>query len=161
VIHLPLQGGVDLIPQGGTHRYGGGMGLWFSDCLDATALSGISFWVRGDTPTDTATVTLLMEETEPPTPPTAGSVIGSCPGTSPDECVHPSHVFMVTDTWTEIRVPWSSFSAGNAAGTSVVVDGHNLFQIQFDVGLEWVPRDDVYEPVAAPYELLLDELTFY
>ena len=45
-------------------EYGGGMGLWLSACLDATAFTGISFWVRGNAPSHARPMlTLLMEET--------------------------------------------------------------------------------------------------
>ncbi len=143
-------------------EYGGGMGLWISACLDASAFSGISFWARGNAPTGNAVLTVMLEETTSSTPATADSQIGTCPGTDADEnCIHPSFTFEVTDTWTEIRVAWNRLSGGLAAGVAVPVDGHNIWQIQFDIGVEWVEGDPEYLPVPAPYELVIDDLTFY
>jgi hypothetical protein len=141
-------------------EYGGGMGLWISDCLDATAFSGISFWVRGNAPTGTAKLSLCMEETTSSTPETADSQIGTCPGTT-EECVHPSIEFEVPSdgSWAEIQVPWGNLGRGSAAAQP---DGRNIWQIQFDIGLEWVEGDGgEYVPVAAAYELVVDDLTFY
>jgi len=44
----------------------------------------------------------------------------------------------------------------------VVVDGHNIWQIQFDVGLVWADNGaGVYEPTPAEYEFVVDDMTFY
>ena len=142
-------------------EYGGGMGLWISECLDVTAFSGISFWVRGNAPTGDAKVSILMEETTSSTPTTADDKIGTCTGTD-DTCIHPSFTFPVTDTWTQVEVAWSALTPGDAAGTPVVADGSDVWQIQFDVGLVWEPDEmDVYHPTPAEYELVIDDLTFY
>ena len=142
-------------------EYGGGLGLWISECLDATAFSGISFWVRGNGPTATAKLSLLMEETTSATATTPDDSIGTCMGTDMT-CVHPSFTFPVTDTWTQIEVPWSSVMPGNAAGTTVVADGSNIWQIQFDIGLVWTTDTaGVSHPTPAPYEFVVDNLTFY
>jgi hypothetical protein len=140
--------------------YGGGMGLWISECLDATAFSGLSFWVRGTSPTGTAKLTLLMQETTSSMPAT-GTSIGTCTGTD-TTCVHPIYNFPVTDTWTEVRVAWAAVTPGNANGTRVVADGHNIWQIQFDVGLVWAPNEaGAYVPTPAPYDFAVDDMTFY
>lgn len=140
-------------------EYGGGMGLWISECLDLTAFSGISFWVRGNSPTGDAELSLLMEETTSTM--ASGTSKGTCTGNE-ETCVHPTFVFPVTDDWTEVEVAWSEVTAGDAAGTPVVPDGSNIWQIQFDVGLVWV--DDgtgVYQPTPAEYELAVDDVAFY
>ena len=145
--------------------YGGGMGLWLSECLDATAFSGLSFWVRGNTPMGTAKLSIMMEETTSNMPATATSKLGTCPGTDTGDtptCVHPSFNFPVTDTWSEVRVAWSAATPGDANGTRVVPDGRNIWQIQFAVELIWV--DDgtgTYVPTPAPYEVAIDTVTFY
>ncbi len=142
--------------------YGGGMGLWISECLNATNFSGISFWVRGSAPTGQAKFTILMQETTPATPSKVGSKAGTCQGTD-TTCVHPTYMFTVTDTWTQIQIPWASFTAGNAAGTPVKPDGRNIWQIQFDIGLNWVTPDggSAAVPVPGAYKLDVDTLTFY
>jgi hypothetical protein len=141
-------------------KYGGGMGLWIDSCLNATAFTGISFWVRGIAPAGTATLSIRMDETVPSTPDANGK-FGSCPGDS-TTCKNPQYPFPVTGTFTEIRAPWSAFTAGSAAGTSVKPDGRNIIQIQWDIGLKWVGDDaGVYAPVPAEYELVIDSVTFY
>jgi hypothetical protein len=141
-------------------KYGGGLGLWIDNCLNATAFTGISFWVRGIAPAGTATLSVRMGETISSTPDSNGKY-GICPGDS-TTCVNPQFSFPVTDTWTEIRAPWSAFKAGSAAGTSVKPDGRNIVQIQWDIGLSWAADDaGVYVPVPAAYELVVDTVTFY
>jgi hypothetical protein len=145
-------------------EFGGGMGLWLSTCLDLTAFAGISFWVRGNMPTSEGEFVVFMEETTSETPDQYGN-LGTCPG-DPDpevgECVHPSFKFSVTEEWTEVQAPWSEFAAGSSMGTPVSVDGHNIWQLQFGVELEWLP-DAAGEYVAtpAPYELVVDSVTLY
>jgi hypothetical protein len=141
--------------------YGGGMGTWLSACLDATAFSGVSFWARGSSPKGTGKLTLSMGETTPATPAKAGDKVGTCDGDM-KTCLHPTADFDVADTWTEIKIPWAGFTAGDAAGTPITPDGSNVTQLQFAVELNWVPDDaGEYAPVAAPYELVIDGLTFY
>lgn len=144
-------------------KYGGGLGTWLSACLDASAFKGVSFWVRGNTPDAKATFTLQMGDTLPSTPAMAGGTFGSCPGTIEDKtCVHPAFVFDVTDTWTKVEVPWDSLAPGTAAGKSVTATGKNVTQLQFGVGLVWTADSaGVYAPTPAPYELVVDTLSFY
>lgn len=142
-------------------NFGGGEGIWLSACLDATKLSGISFWVRGDAPKGEGIFTLAMGETTPATPAKTGDKTGSCPGDAMT-CVSPKFTFPVTDTWTEIKVAWADFTPGDAAGKGIDADGHNITQVQFAVELNWVPNDaGEYAPVPAPYELAIDSVAFY
>ncbi|HEX6277273.1 MAG TPA: hypothetical protein VFZ53_29730 [Polyangiaceae bacterium] len=143
-------------------EYGGGMGLWLSACLDARAFEGVSFWVRGNAPNmGTATMSLLMEETTPTTASKPGTCMGIDTGDAPT-CVPPKATFMVGEEWAEVELTWAHFSAGKAETTPIVADGHNIWQLQYDIGLSWV--DDgtgTYVPTAAPYELVIDGITFF
>jgi len=142
-------------------KYGGGMGTWLSGCLNATQFAGFSFWVKGNLPMGKGTLTVSMMETLSSTPAKAGDKVGTCTGTA-TTCVHPTYLFNVTDTWTKVQVPWSSFTAGSAAGTAVTPNGRNITQLQFGVGLNWVSdASGAYVPVPAPYELVVDTLAFY
>jgi hypothetical protein len=142
-------------------NYGGGMGAWLSTCLNATSFTGVTFWVKGTTPKGTATFTLQMGDTLPSTPAKAGDAIGTCSGTS-TTCVHPTFAFPVTTAWTQVKIPWTSFTAGNAAGTTVKPDGRNITQFQVGVDLNWMPdAAGVYQPVPAPYDVTMDTLAFY
>ena len=143
-------------------EWGGGMGVWISGCLDATAFSGISFWVRGIAPTATAKISLFMKQTTSSVPAQSTSKTGTCPGVTDTTCIHPKYEFEVTDTWTEVKVPWAAFTPGDADGTPVPADGSSIWQIQFDIGLMWMPdAAGTYLPVPAAYELVVDDLTFY
>ncbi|MGC4087749.1 MAG: hypothetical protein QM756_07600 [Polyangiaceae bacterium] len=137
-------------------KYGGGLGLWLNPCMDASAFAGISFWVRGNMPTGKAKFNLSMGDTTPSVAAKAGDGIGTCTGTA-TTCVHPYYAFDVTDTWTEVKIPWGSFTAGNAAGTVVKPTGKNITQIQWGIELVWAGST----PTAAPYELAVDTLSFY
>ncbi len=142
-------------------NYGGGMGTWFSACVNATKFAGISFWARGNAPK--VSLKIPMQETLPSTPATAGDKIGTCGGTIADKtCVHPIFTFPVTNTWTKIEAPWTAFTPGSAAGTAVSPDGRNITQIEFAIELIWVPDTaGVYMPTPAPYDLAVDSITFY
>lgn len=147
-------------------QYGGGMGVWLADCFNASVFSGISFWVRGIAPTGSAKLSLPMEATTSALPKTVTSKIGTCPSTTNAEtdCVAPSYSFPVTDVWTQIKVPWASFTAGSAMGTPVKVDGNSITQVQFDIGVKWVPDatdETKYVPEPAEYELVVDTIAFY
>jgi hypothetical protein len=131
--------------------FGGGMGLWLGRCLDLTEFSGISFWVRGDAPTGDAKLSLCMSDTT-----SNVSNTGQCDGEG-DDCVHPQYTFDVTDEWTLVEVAWSNFTPGESAGPDVVPDGSNVWQIQFDIGLEWGADG----PTPAAYELVVDDLTLF
>ena len=142
-------------------NYGGGMGTWLSACVNATHFAGIAFWVRGKVPMDKGTLTLSMQETLPSTPAKVNDAIGTCAGTG-TACVHPTFQFDVTDTWTKVQVPWASFTPGITPATTVTPDGRNIIQIQFGVGLIWAPdTTGAVVPTPAPYELVVDTLSFY
>jgi hypothetical protein len=97
-----------------------------------------------------------MEETTP-----VDDGDGTCEGTA-DTCIHPSYTFPVTEEWTQLEIAWSDFTAGDAAGTAVDPDGTHIWQIQFDISLEWQEGESgEYEPIPDAYELVIDDLTFY
>ncbi len=138
------------------------MGLWLSGCVDASKFSGISFWARGVAPTGTAKLSVLMKATTSSTPATATAKTGPCAGITDKTCIHPKYDFEVSSTWTQVKVPWTAFTAGDAAGTPVQPDGSTIWQIQFDIGLQWMPdATGAYAPVPAPYELVVDDMAFY
>jgi hypothetical protein len=145
-------------------EFGGGMGFWMS-CIDLSAYEGISLWVRGTTPTGTAHFTLAMEETSAPLEedPAGG---GTCEATADDDCAAAGVEIPVTSTWTELLIPWVSFTGGVAAGgTPVTVDGHNITGMNFNISLTYVPSDPddpegEYVPAAGGYDLQLDDIQF-
>ena len=116
-------------------NYGGGLGIWMSTCINATAFTGVSFWVRGTAPTGKATLKISMGDTLTSMP-TSGTKIGTCPGTD-KTCIHPLYEFPVTADWVQIKAPWTAFKAGDAAGTPVIPNGRNIEQFGIDLGLVW------------------------
>ena len=151
---------------GANGLYGGGMGLWLSGCVSATAFSGISFWVKGDAPNPmpNATFTMQMLETLPVTPATPDGNAGTCAGDD-KTCLAPTFEFPVTSEWVQIKAAWSGFKAGSAAGTAVVPDGKDIVQVQWAEGLVFAPPEGdaggAYVAVPAAYELLVDDIAFY
>lgn len=146
--------------------YGGGMGLWLSKCLDASAFSGLSFWVSGSTAM--AKVTLSMEETTSTTPAKVGDKPGTCASAVKEACVHPSYAFAVaeSDGWKQVKIPWGAFTGGSAAGTAVAATGKHIVQLQIAAELNWIPDPTdptgvKYVAVPAPYKLVVDSLAFY
>ena len=60
------------------------------------------------------------------------------------------------------RMAWADVMPGSNLGEPVVADGKRLSQIQFDIALAWkADADGVYHPTPAPYELVVDGLSFY
>jgi hypothetical protein len=143
-------------------KYGGGMGIWMSGCLDATKFTGVSFWVRGVAPTGTAKLSLMIKETTATTPLKAEYKTGTCPGVTDSTCIPPKYEFEVKDTWALIQIPWTAFSPGVVPGGEVRPDGSNIWQLQFDIGLQWVKdATDTWVPVPGAYELVVDDMAFY
>jgi hypothetical protein len=145
-------------------EWGGGLGMWMG-CVDATSFTGIEFHVRGSAPMGTATLTLSMEDTNPPAEedPAGG---GTCIATGEEgECTGPSAEFEVTDAWTLVQLPWSSFTDGTAAaGVSVSATGNEITGFTINVNLEWIENPDNADewiPAPAAYELAVDDLSFY
>ena len=139
------------------------MGVWMG-CVDATSYQGITFWVRGSTPLGQTTITLAMEDTSPPAEdnPAEG---GTCIAASDDDCVGPQATVTVTDTWTQVTLAWSDFTAGvGSSGASVPASGDNITGIGFGVNLEWIEDPNnagTWIPIEGAYELVIDDVAFY
>jgi hypothetical protein len=138
--------------------WGMGGGVWMG-CADASAYTGISFWVRGSSGTNVFSFTLSMESTVMPdaTNPAGG---GTCPGTTAT-CTAPSKANIpLTADWTQVTILWADFTPGMSGTTSVVPDGSNITGLGWTVPLAYqlsptMPADaGVY--VAVPGDLLLD-----
>lgn len=149
--------------------WGASAGIWFG-CIDASAFSGLTFWVRGSVPLGTVALALAMEDTNPPAANPAGG--GTCTGTA-ENCKGPSAgEIPVTADWTQITLPWSMFTPGTAGATEVPATGARLTGMQFSAGLEFVadpafvddPDDpsDMPEYVAVPsaIDFKLDDIGF-
>ena len=139
-------------------EWGGAAGIWMQ-CIDASAYEGISFWVRGSTPTGTANFSLGMEDTSPPweDDPRGG---GTCEA---DDCAAPNVDFPVTSEWTKILVAWTSLTPGTANAASIPATGENITGLTGSVQLNWTEdpnNEEEFIPEPAGYELMVDSIEF-
>ena len=136
-------------------KWGGQLGMWMG-CIDASAYQGISFYVQGTVPGGSATMTLATEATTAPdtTDPNGG---GTC---TTGTCAVASITFPVTSTWSQVLVPWATFTAGTANGASVTTDGNGITGLSWNAGLTYgaAPGDAGYAPVPAAYNLSVDNV---
>jgi hypothetical protein len=145
-----------------TTDWGGGVGIWMG-CINASTFSGITFYVRGSTPTGMATLSLAMEDTTVPDPMNAAGG-GTCTPAPAEGCSGPSHAFAVTLDWTQITVPWATFMPGRGAGgVAVMATGDELTGMSFGAGINYVPNPvdggmPAYVPEPGTYELSIDNL---
>jgi Glycosyl hydrolase family 12. len=135
--------------------WGGALGMW-TGCIDASAYQGISFWVQGTTPTGKASLSFSNPETT--VPDTTGYGGGTCSGI----CKSPYIDFPVTTTWTQILVPWSTFTPGIANGANVTSTGNGISGLTFNVSLNYVaaPGDAGYVASPGAYNLAIDDIQF-
>ena len=144
-------------------QLGMGGGVWMG-CADASAYTGISFWVRGTSGTGTFSFSISMESTRLPdaTNPAGG---GTCPGTS-DTCKDPiKSSIPITSDWTQVTILWSDFTAGMSGTTSVVPNGENIAGMAWNVPLQFQldpahPDGGNYIPVPATMLINIDDITF-
>jgi hypothetical protein len=117
--------------------WGGGLGFWLG-CMNATSYTGLSFAIRGTTPTGNASVTLGVD--------------GSTSGYTAE--------IAITDTWATQQLPFASF----ADDSGVAATGDNINGLNVGASMTWVASADnpeMYVVEAAPYEIQLDDLAFY
>jgi hypothetical protein len=145
-----------------TTDWGGGIGMWMG-CINASMYSGISFYVRGTSPTSMANIGLAMEDaTAPDAANPAGG--GTCDPAPTDGCAGPSYAFPLAIDWTLVTVPWAMFTAGRgAAGAAVVPNGDEITGISFGVGINYVENpvgSGTYVPEPGSFEIAIDSLAF-
>ncbi|GEM_PF-1942388 len=135
--------------------WGGALGMWMG-CIDASAYQGISFWVKGTTPTGKASFSFSNPETT--VPDTTGYGGGTCSGI----CKSPYIDFPVTTTWTQVLVPWGTFTPGIANGANVTTTGNDISGLTFNVSLNYVaaPGDAGYVATPGAYSLAIDDIEF-
>jgi hypothetical protein len=133
-----------------------GLGMWMS-CVDASSYQGVSFWVKGSTPTDTATFSVSTEATMPPDAKDAAGG-GTC---TSGTCASPSVEFPVTSSWSQVMVTWDTFTAGTANGADVTTTGKDITGMSWSPNLKWVQNGDAgWVPSPGPYELAIDDVQF-
>ncbi len=71
--------------------------------------------------------------------------------------------FAVSSTWTQVLVPWGTFTAGTANGATVPTTGNGITGLSWDVSLVFAPQSagsTTYVPVPAGYNLAVDNVQF-
>ncbi len=142
----------------GASAWGGALGLWMG-CIDASSFDGIAFSVRGQVPGGAATLNVPTEGTSAPdaNDPNAG-------GTCSAGCASATAEFAVGTDWSRVRLPWSAFAPGTAAGASVPLGGSRVTGLTFNVALEWgedPAAAGTYGPEPGAYELVVDDIEFF
>jgi hypothetical protein len=147
-----------------TADWGGGIGMWMS-CINATSFAGLTFWVKGTSPTGMMNVSLSTEDTSPPdaTDPRKGGTCDPPPATG--SCSGPSVAVALAAEWTQVTLPWGMFTAGvGASGVAVPATGDKITGMSFSANMTYVPNpaDDggTYIPEPGTFDVSIDNLGF-
>ena len=153
-------------------QWGAGLGFWMT-CANASAYKGISFWVRGQTPSNTFSLTLSSLDTTP----TSSQPPGMCSGmTSQPLCATPltagaccaptALAIPLTMAWTNVKLPWATFTGGNTGGTAYTPTGANITGLSFSLNLSYSQVDAgpdgaaIYGPTPADIDFQIDDIGF-
>ncbi len=135
-------------------QWGGGVGFWMSNCVDAATYSGIRLQVRGAVPTGTVGIKVSTRDTVAP----SAEGVGACTGTA---CADASASFTLAasaDEWKQIDLPWSAFTGGvGSGGIAAPLSGFGIMGLSFSVSVNY----DEVGPLPAPYELTIDEIGYF
>lgn len=144
-----------------------GIGTWMNPvtCLDATAFTGLSIWVRGSTPTGKFELAVLTEDTTLPdamNPAAGGTCTGSCKAPTASD-------LPVTADWTQVTVPWAMFAGGMNGTTPVTLTGDKITGFAINFGFVYAanpaydpndPNSQEYIPSPGDIAFSFDDLTF-
>ena len=136
-------------------QWGGQLGMWMG-CIDASAYSGISFWVQGTVPDDKGTLVVATEMTSAPD--STGEGGGTCTSTG-DTCKPAQMDFPVTSTWSQVLVPWATFTGGTANGSAVPLTGDKITGLSWGAHVKYAQMGDGgYGPVSSSYSMTIDNV---
>jgi hypothetical protein len=136
-------------------KWGGQLGMWMG-CVDASAYAGLSFWVKGSVPSSTATLALATAGTSAPD--TTGFGGGTC---TTGTCSSPSITFSVTSDWSQVLIPWATFTPGTANGGNVTTTGSDITGMSWNAALAYgAIGDGGYAPISGAYSLAVDNVQF-
>jgi hypothetical protein len=144
-------------------NWGGLLSLYFPGsgtspgCLDASAYTGIEFWIKGSSPSGNFGVSLNMLETVP------ASNGGLCSSASSNDCKSATLQFALpsdAQTWMKVQVPWNAMTPGSGSQAACVpVTGQNLTQLVIQPFMNYPPPNYAFAP--GPYQIAVDDLAFY
>jgi hypothetical protein len=129
-----------------------GMGVWFSDCVDASQFAGVRFTAYGRVGKTGVVQVYLVTNRDKDV--LASSSIGACVPKDPNnpwsDCRPPAFTLRVTSEPQTYTLAWSDFKDGLPSSTS---DGSDILDLQWS--FDW---SDGVAPFAA--ELTIDDLVF-
>ena len=135
--------------------WGMGGGFWMSNCANASAYKGISFWVRGSAPLNVFSFSLSMDSTTPPDPANAAGG-GTCTSAT---CTPPTKADIpLTADWTQVQIPWSDFAPGMNGATAVIPNGDNIVGLGWSVPLMFMLDPSAGGDAAGPYVAVMGDL---
>jgi hypothetical protein len=141
----------------GAKTWGMGGGFWMSNCVNASAYKGITFFVRGSGPLNVFSFNLSMESTTPPDPANAAGG-GTCTGTS-STCTPATKLDIpLTTDWTQVSLLWSDFTPGMNGATAVVPNGDNIVGLGWSVPLMFQLDPSANGDAAGPYVAVMGDL---
>lgn len=144
-----------------------GIGTWMNPvtCLDATAFTGVSIWVKGSTPTGKFELAVLTEDTTLPdsmNPAAGGTCTGSCKSPTASD-------LPVTADWAQVTIPWAMFVGGMNGTTPVTLNGDKITGFGINFGFVYGlnpaydandPNSQEYIPMPGDIAFSFDDLTF-
>jgi hypothetical protein len=123
-------------------------------CVSPANYTGIRFWARGMSGANTMGVSLGTVETVPV------SDGGMCNNSADAAaCAYPTAKMNVPMAWSQIQLPWSSFTGGIATSGCASAPGSGILRIVIQP-FESYPAPN-YKVSPAPYGLDVDNVEFY
>jgi hypothetical protein len=136
--------------------WGMGGGFWMS-CANASAFKGISFFVRGSSPTNVFSFSVATENTSMPDANNAAGG-GTCPGTAAT-CTPPTKLNIpLTADWTQVQIMWADFAPGMSGATAVIPNGDNITGFLWSVPLMFALDPSAAADANGPYTALAGDL---
>jgi hypothetical protein len=137
--------------------WGMGGGFWMSNCVNASAYKGISFFVRGSGPLNVFAFSVSMDSTTPPDPANAAGG-GICTGTSSTCTPATKENIPLTADWTQVQILWADFKPGTNGATAVIPNGDNIVGLGWNVPLMFQLAPSAGGDAAGPYVALVGDL---
>jgi len=126
-------------------------------CLDAHSFGGVQFSIKGSSPSGRFGVNLGMLDTIPT------SDNGLCSNSTSSDCKDANvDLTLPADpaTFTQIQIPWGSFTPGVGSGLSCVpVTGQNIVRLVIQPFMSYPPPNYTFQPGA--YSVAVDNVKFY
>lgn len=126
-------------------------------CLDAESYGGIEFSIKGSAPSGRFGVNLSTLDT---TPKASNGLCDNAAATDCKDATMQLSLAMSAEAWTQIQLPWSSFTPGVGSGQSCVpVTGRNIVRLVIQPFMNYPPPNYTFEP--GPYSIVVDNVRFY